>query len=353
MKLKLLASSAIAGIALLIGCSSSNSKSGQFAVANFDVGGDVVIFNSKSQSIEKKIDLNSTARPSYVIFSTKNNKLYVSDHGNKQIVALNGDNFNIESQFALNQGGAFHNWFNDTVNQLWVASNTDLNASVLDATTGTIMTLDVNAGVNSFDSNITVGGVTHDLIISNDGKYAFVGVNVNASSSLIVKYDTTSKNVVDVKTDVGGDPHFIVKDNDLYILGAAEGTITKYKENNLSNPIRTSYISGVHGVTFDKFKNRIFVTDLGNRTVYSLDSDNLDILDHITLSGDAGAAHNLAYDSSNSVLSVTYTNGTQVEFFSVLNDGTLTSIGVQSADSSPATGQTGPSGPFGITFLNR
>lgn len=317
------------------GTASPEENTDYFAVANR--GSNTITFHSEEDlSLLGTTNLEDGAQPTYVVYSPERDRIYTGGLGSGMLYQINPETYQVENM--LNVGaGAFHMWFNDTTDQLWVtnigATKTTTVVDLNDFTVEQTLPLPTLTGVT-----FSASAVQHDVIISPNGSYAYVTILDGADISYLVQYNTSTFAVENFAT-FGGDGHLSFLNNRLFALAQNGNEIKEYNPETLEE-IRTVAFDGAHGVTSNG--SHLFIADLpGDRLARYNGTTNM--IDG-TVNTEFSATHNLAINDESSKILTTYSGGTstKVQLFSV-NGSSMSVL---------ATGDPGTN-PFGVWYVNR
>ncbi len=243
----------------------SNSK---FLVANRNAG-TLSLFNANTAKKIRSINIPGNAQPTYIA-TNKINEIYVADFERGFVWVYKKDNFELTGKIKV-QKGAFHMWFNKKGKQLWVNNIISKTTSVIDLTSyKVIKNLKLPA-------NISQDAEQHDVVISEDGRRAYVTVLIGDQKSLVFMYDTSTLKLLK-KVTVGGDAHLFTFKNKVYVPVQNANRLIEFNLN--LDRKRTITLSSAHGITGnDKY---LFVTSIKDKKVTILDRKTLkksDVLD--------------------------------------------------------------------------
>ncbi|MDY7395641.1 WD40 repeat domain-containing protein [Aureibaculum sp. 2210JD6-5] len=320
---------------ILHGGNSNNGKTDYFAVANRG-DGTVTIYDADTQEQYTKITLeDENAAPTYVVYSTKQDRLYVADFNNSKINVYNTSDFSKVGEYPAGNG-AFHMWLNNFSNQLWVNNIVDKTTSVISLRNGrTLATLSLPDNINFAED-----AAQHDVTISPNGAFAYVSVFSQTGTNYVLHYNTHSLKLMNY-IEVGGDPHLVSSHRFLYVLSQDDSSIKEYKYANLRSTNRTGSLANVHGVTLGK-DNNLFLTNIADKKVASYNLRSQDVTSVADAPVTDGVAHNISYNFDKEILALTRSGGSTVDFFKVVEGN----IEYLSSDVSGAN-------PFGIFYVDR
>ncbi len=312
--------------------SSSTVNSEYFLVANRG-SGTVTVFDAKTQTVSKEITLpGSGAQPTYLAYSDEQDRFYVGDFINQQIVIYDDESFAQVGTVAI-QEGAFHMMSSDIADQLWVNNIVSKTTSVVDLNTDKVLetiSLPTNIG-------LTENAVQHDVTISSDGMYAYVTILDGSDTSYVVQYKTSDYSYVKHAT-VGGDAHLQIVGSDLYVPSQEDGIITIFSQSDLTQKTTLTF-EGTHGVA--AVGDYFFTAGLPAQTLGVFNTTNNQLISSI----DAAYAtpHNLAVSADGNYVFLSHSGGsaTKVVFYQN-NNGTLTRISDYDSGINP----------FGVLYFN-
>ncbi len=142
--------------------------------------------------------------PMYVYYTPIRNRFFVGDRGNDRVVAYNARTLEVDGM-ADAGAGVFHMWGNLVNKQLWVNNDIDKTTTVIH-----LRTLEEIATVPTPADLVEANGKPHDVILSPNGRYAYVTViGVDGDFDYVVQYDTDTFEEIN-RAPVGGDAHLSV-----------------------------------------------------------------------------------------------------------------------------------------------
>ena len=287
-----------------------------FLVANRG-SGTVTVFDAKSTEFVKEITLpDSTAQPTYLAHSRRNNSFYVGDFANQKVVYYNARTFEKEGEIAIDEG-AFHLWANDFVGQLWVNNIVSKTTSVIDLRSNTVInTLPLPTAEIP---QLTENAVQHDVTISLNGRFAYVTILDGADLSYVVQYDTRTQKYIKHET-VGGDAHLLATIRDLYVPSQNSSELTVFDSRKLVKKDNIEFPS-THGVA-GSFKY-VFTTGIADQKVGVINRFTNEVVSSIE--SPFAVPHNVATNFRANILFLAHSGAQQnmVSFFDVSRKGEI------------------------------
>ncbi|WP_025822427.1 YncE family protein [Shewanella marina] len=277
-------------------------------VTNYDIGhivsadrasGQLSVINTNTDQVERTIQLPQNAEPMYVVY--KDNRVFVGDRTNHQVHVYDSYGFNHLTSINIGQG-AFHMWAAKQANLLLVNNDIDNTVSVIDTNN-----LSLISTLTLPDDIVSQGYKPHDIVVTDNGKQAFVSfVDGQPSQDYVIKINTRNGQEL-ARSQVGGDPHLFLSaanKHQLFIVSQEANSVTKVRQSNLSF-IKSTEVTGAHGVF--NVANRLYltnITDGGQNALNTLNAKRLKVIDRDnTLSG---VAHNLVVTSGGSKIYITH-----------------------------------------------
>jgi len=323
---------------LIFGCTDDDfidPVEGFFAIAN-RTSGTVSIYNSKSLDKTAEIVLpDEDAAPTYVVHSEEKQLLYISDFNTQKVWVYNTPELEFVNSFPIEAGG-FHMWGSDRTDQLWVNNIVSKTTSVINTNSGeTLATLPLEVDGIEFEED----AAQHDVIISSNGRFAYVSVFSQTGANYVIQYNTSNFKVMNIE-EVGGDPHLSANRRNLFILSQDDANIKEYRFANLKPTGKMASIPNAHGVT-PRGNRSLFITNISGRQIATYDVESGTTTSTVDASASAGVSHNVAFGKKGRTLASTNSGGTTVDFFKANRDGELTLL------------QTDESGgnPFGLVYF--
>ncbi|MBQ0734131.1 YncE family protein [Aquimarina celericrescens] len=265
----------------------SNSK---FLVANRNIG-TLSLFNANNAKKIRNINIPGNAQPTYIA-TNQTNEIYVADFERGLVWVYRKDNLELTGRIKVEKG-SFHMWFNKNRNQLWVNNIISKTTSVIDLTLYKVIK---NL---KLPTNISRDAEQHDVVISEDGRRAYVTVLIGDQKSLIFMYDTDNLKLLR-KVTVGGDAHLFTIKNRVYVPVQNANRLVVF-DLNLDRKC-TIPLSSAHGITGND--QYLFVTSIKDKKVTILDRKTLKRSD--VLNTQFETPHNLAITDSGKRLIISF-----------------------------------------------
>ncbi len=231
---------------------------GRIAVANRNAG-TVSVINASTDEVEGTYALPGLdAEPMYIVWSQTTNRVFVGDRANNEVVVFNGKDFSVVGRVPAGNG-VFHMWADvKAVNQLWVNNDIDNTTSVIDP-----VSLDVIATVPTPADLVALGGKPHDVLVSPDGKYAYVSIlGIDGENDYVVQYSTSTFQET-ARAAVGQDPHLSATftNNHLYVPCQNSDAVFVLDRTTLEH-VETIDAPGAHGAGMSFDGETFYTTNL-------------------------------------------------------------------------------------------
>lgn len=209
----------------------ATNVTGKVVVAN-RISGTISVIDVSADQVVNTIDLPgpNPPEPMYVSYSSVGNQVFVGDRANNQIVAYDADTFSLLGTVPAG-AGVFHMWANSSGSQLWVNNDVDNTITVID-----VQSLSVIETIPLPEDLVALGGKPHDVILSPNGKDAFVSViGVAGANDYVLKFSAQTF-LEEARAAVGKDPHLAVarQKNQLYVPTQNANQVTVLTRNDLS-----------------------------------------------------------------------------------------------------------------------
>ncbi len=303
-------------------------------VANRNAG-TVSVIDAQTDQVVATIPVTGTVKgePMYIAYAA--NKIFVGDRANKNVHVYNPDNFAQITTIPCGNG-VFHMWADLYGQQLWVNNDLDNTITVIDV-----------AGL-SVRKTISVGQKPHDVILSADGRSAFVSIlSGTAAPDSIFQYNTYNY-AVKAKVAVGKDPHLSLNaiQPNLYVP-CQSGTVFVLSQHNLKT-VATIPVPGAHGAFMD-FSGKVFYTTNlpggGTNALWAINTQTNTIIDSPS-NAPVAVPHNLVVNKAGTKLYVTHSGGTSTS---------VTVYKISAANPTPVYTSTLTTdlNPFGIWYYIR
>lgn len=289
--------------------------------------GDVSVIDGHDLSVTT-YDLPGEAEPMYVSHDRKYGLVWVGDRASDMVVAFDDATFDVVASVPVGQG-VFHQWLDESRDQLWVVGDAAGTVTVIDTAARTaITTFSIPAHLKA------AGATTHDVFV--EGNHAFVSL-VGLDEGIVLQYSSrTFKPTGHIVT--GGDPHLFVRGGRLYVASQDAGTVSSYVPATL-RPLDVAEVPTAHGIV--AAGNKVYVTNIaggGTDAVWTLDRDLAVSAEPVDT--DAPIAHNVAVTDGGDVF-VTHSGGASTSVSVIHAEsgaGQLVSVGIN---------------PFGLAIIDR
>ena len=283
---------------------------------------------------EKTMDITlpaAGADPTYLAFSEERGLFYVGDFANQQLLAYDAMDFSLKNTISI-QEGAFHMWASDVADQLWVNNIVSKTTSVVDLTNHTVME---TIGLPTGEISLSADAAQHDVVISENGMYAYVSILDGADVSYIVQYSTGDFSYMG-HAMIGGDAHLLAHGDKVYGLAQNGNEVTVFNQGDLSVVDNLS-ITGPHGVAANQ--DYLFTANLPDKSLSVISLSNYDVVN--TVAADYDVPHNIVTNEAGDKLFLSHSGGssTKVVFYEI-SGSNLTKL--TDADSG--------TNPFGVLY---
>merc|ERR1712048_282397 len=226
--------------------------------------------------------------PMYVV--AVSNYVYVGDRHNNWVVVFTSKYDLVKLMPAGN--GVFHMWADAAGKQLWLNNDIDKTISVFDLQNLVpIKTINIPSDIAAAD------GKPHDIVLSPDGKHAFVTIT-GLNSGTLLKYNTMNYSLEQRRDDLAGDPHVGLthKNNKLYVPQQNGDIVTILNQDDiLEDAIAEIAIPGAHGIGTSPFSSAMYVANIEGDGVYAIDL--LNNMQMASATDSPSAPHNIAASS--------------------------------------------------------
>ena len=258
--------------------SAVSSSAGEVVVANRSSGTLSVIdaaTNRVAMTIALPIGPNAP-EPMYVTYSKAADAVIVGDRANSRLVIFDADDYSLLG--TINTGiGVFHQWADKQGDQLWVNSDIDNSATVVDPKTMTVL------GIVDMPADLVVQGYKpHDVVVDPDGKSAFVTLLGGAGpSDWVVKFDTDTFSET-ARAPVGQDPHLsVTHHNQLLYVAAQNSNVVAVLDRDTLAVMAELSVPGAHGAAMARNGKTFYTTNLpggGSDGLFAIDTKTTTIL---------------------------------------------------------------------------
>ena len=279
---------------------------GNIVVANRN-SGTISVINTKTDEVSGTYSLpGNTPEPMYVVFVKKGHRVFVGDRANNQVAVFRSTDFSVETTIPVGQG-VFHMWADPQGRQMWVNNDIDNTSSVID-----LHTLNVIATVPTPADLVSMSGKPHDVILSPDGKMAYVTVvGVSGGSDYVVQFSTKTFQETG-RAAVGLDAHVSLTERNKYLYVPCQGSNSVYILNRKNmNLVETIPVSGAHGINITTNGKVLYTTNLpggGTDGLFAIDTKNNSVIG--TSNTPFAVPHNIALTPNSKKLYLTHSGGT-------------------------------------------
>ena len=316
---------------------------GTFVTAD-RLSGTISVVSARDGSVLSTVALPQSAtdnppEPMYVVYVALNNSVLVGDRANDRVVAFDADDYSVLGTVAAG-GGVFHMWASGTGAQLWVNNDIDNTTSVIDP-----VTLSIIATVPMPADLVAAGGKPHDVIVSFDGREAYVSMlGLAGPNDYVVQFETSTFAEV-ARAAVGQDPHVSLNRNDgqLYVAAQNSNVVTVLDRASLAH-VTDIAIPGAHGVGMSVNGNQLYVTNLpggGTDGLFTVDTRDL-ALAGSPIDTPFPIPHNVAVSPNGRRVAVTHSGATADKLSIYLIDKGVLTL---------AAFTTVGTNPFGIAYV--
>jgi DNA-binding beta-propeller fold protein YncE len=222
--------------------------------------GTISVISTKTDSLIGTFALPSapnTPEPMYVVYSPIEDRVFVGDRANDQVVVFEADDFSIEATVPAG-AGVFHMWAGVRARQLWVNNDVDNTTTVIN-----LRTLDILATVPTPSDLVNMGGKPHDVIVNPKGDYAYVSVvGVTGQNDYVVQFSTKTFMETN-RAQVGKDPHLSLNwwNDSLYVPCQGNNEVQILNKGDLSFDKALS-VPGAHGAGMTRHGLFFYTTNL-------------------------------------------------------------------------------------------
>ena len=280
---------------------------GNIVIANRN-SGSISVIDTKNDEVSGTYQLPgaNTPEPMYVVFVKKGHRVFVGDRANNQVVVFRSSDFSVETTIPVGQG-VFHMWADPQGRQLWVNNDIDNTSSVIN-----LHTLSVIATVPTPTDLVSMGGKPHDVILSPDGKLAYITVvGVSGPSDYVVQFSTKTFQETG-RAAVGKDPHVSLTNRNKHLYVPCQNSDAVYVLNRKNmNVEEILSVPGAHGVNITTNGKVLYTTNLpggGTDGLFAIDTKNNTVIG--TSNTPYAVPHNIALTPNSKKLYLTHSGGT-------------------------------------------
>ena len=283
-------------------------NAGNIIIANRN-SGSISVIDTKTDEVTGTYQLPSgpnTPEPMYVVFVKRGDRVFVGDRANNQVVVFKASDFSVETIIPVGQG-VFHMWADKVEKQLWVNNDIDNTTSVID-----LHSLQVIATVPTPADLVGMGGKPHDVILSPDGKLAYITVvGVSGPSDYVVQYSTKTF-LEKRRAAVGKDAHLSLTESNKYLYVPCQNSDAVYILNRKNmNVVEILSVPGAHGAIMTTNGKVFYTTNLpggGTNGIYAIKTKTNEVLG--STNTPYPVPHNVAVDNSSKKLYLTHSGST-------------------------------------------
>ncbi len=300
----------------------------------------IVVANRASENVSFIDALDNTvlttldipgSEPMYAVYVPNRDLIYVGDRANNKVLVIDPSTRTVTNSITVGNG-VFHMWAGGNGNQLWVNNDIDFTTSVIDLSDNTVKAL-VNIPIKP-----------HDVFVNKAGTMAYVSAfsgDPNIVDSVFA-YSTSTFQLMGA-AGVGKDPHLfhISSRNKLYVP-CQSGTVFVLNGTDLSEST-TVAIPNSHGVFAANDEEYVYVANIADNQLYSIDPSNDATVGSPTASSDA-TPHNLVVNEGNNKLFVTHSGAMA---------NTISIYGLENGGVTAQTSLTIGTNPFGLAYYKR
>lgn len=251
--------------------------------------------------------------PMYVVYSPRNDLVFVGDRGNDRVVAFNARTYDLVASDIAAGDGIFHMWGSPAANQLWVNNERSRSISVIS------MTSFRNLATISTPNDLGPDARPHDVILDPSGRFAYVTIiGAAGPSDFVIRYRTASFAAVD-RQAVGKEPHvsLTARTNLLYVPTQDSDQLSILNRTTLNHAVRPLPLFHAHGIApaasgwilyLTSFPGTAPRTGLNGLHVFDTRTNRFFNTVHTP---DAGSGpHNIALSTDNTRLYITHSGAT-------------------------------------------
>ena len=268
--------------------------------------GTLTVISTRNDQVIDTLELppgDNPAEPMYVYYTPIKNRFFVGDRGNNRVVAYNARTLEVDGMAPCG-AGVFHMWGNLRKRQLWVNNDVDNTTSVID-----MRTLNTIATVPTPDDLVAANGKPHDVILSPNGKFAYVSViGVDGDFDYVVQYSTRTFAEVN-RIAVGGDPHLSLtwRNRNLYVPCQDTGEVYVLDRRTLDVE-KVVDVPGAHGAGMTLNGRFFYTSNLpggGDDALWTIDTKTNEVIGEPT-DAPYTVPHNIALTPTGGKLYLTH-----------------------------------------------
>jgi len=259
--------------------------------------------NANSNTVIATIDI-AGSELMYPIYVPTNDRIYLGDRASNKVYIINPQSKKVEGFIAVGKG-VFHMCADALGKQLWVVNDLDSTISVIDLKN------------NLITKTINLPFVPHDVFLTNDGTKAYVS-SLNGTPGIpdeVVMYSTSSFSKIG-GNKVGIEPHlFHLSNSNKLFVPCESGRLYTLNGNDLSI-ISNDSLFGAHGICPSPDQQTIFISDILNAHIYSMNTSN-SMQNGTATNSTMPAPHNIAVNLSGNKMFVTQRGSNSVIAYAI------------------------------------
>lgn len=298
----------LAAVLLVSGNASADAgadKPGQVVVANRGSGSISVIDTATDEVMTYGLPGPNPAEPMYVTYSAFEDRVFVGDRANSQVVVFDAQDFSVEGTVATGEG-VFHMWTDSRGRQLWVNNDIDNSSTVIDP-----RSLEVLATVPMPADLVAAGGKPHDVILDRAGRFAYVTMlGFLGDHDYVVQFSTRTFEEVN-RAEVGKDPHLSLANRGRFLYVPAQNSDKVSVFNRFTLDLVTEIsVPGAHGAGMRTDGRVFYTTNLpggGTDGLVAIDTRNMEVIG--ATDTPYPVPHNIALTSGGGKLYLTHSGG--------------------------------------------
>ena len=234
-------------------------RGGKIVVANRG-SGTISVISARTNEVIGTYALpagENPPEPMYVVYTAVHNQVFVGDRANNRVVVFDARDFSLRGTVPAG-AGVFHMWADQRGKQLWVNNDIDNTTTVIDPRTLTVLgTVPTPADL------VALGGKPHDVILSPNGKYAYVSIlGLPGEHDYVVQFRTKTLAEVN-RAPVGKDPHLSLarQHNFLYVPSQNSDVVVVLDRRTLAEVTEIA-VPGAHGAGMTRNGKVFYTTNL-------------------------------------------------------------------------------------------
>lgn len=290
-----------------------------FVVANRGSSSISIYSAQNAEFIANAMLPDKGAQPTYLAHSSHNKSIYVGDFSTNKVIIYDDQNFSVKSEIAIDQG-PFHMSINEVTGQLWVNTIISKTTTVIDLKSNRIVAT-LSLPVNEIPE-LTSAAVQHDVVLSANGKKAFVTILDEPELTYLLTYDTSNFKYLGHQL-LAGDAHIYATPDKFYVASQLNNLLTVFNSDG-SKKLAELPHSSAHSI-IGSFRH-LFITGISDATIGIYDKRRNQLLDKVDT--DFPVPHNISINKKGSILCVSHsgTTATRISFYTVTRSGQITKL---------------------------